>query len=109
MFELSYLCDFVHAVTDPGRDGGHYEPISPIALWWSEECEFLSSAFGGHGRLTLKGPMTLDMVGSHTQFASSSVGLNNYSMGVVTEGFAIGVAMMVHLQLSLWKHLSLLE
>ena len=63
---------------------------------------------GGRGRLTLEGPRALDTVGSHTQVASSSVGLNNYSMRVVTEGFAIGVAMTVHLQLSLWRRLSLL-
>ena len=104
----SYLCDFVHAVTDPSRDRCHYEPISPITLGGSTKCESLYSAIVGHGMLTLEGPMALDMVGSHMQAVSPSAGLDSHSMWVVTEEFVIEAVMMVHLQLSPRRRLSLL-
>ena len=62
----------------------------------------------GHGLLTLEGPTALDMVDSHMQAASSSAGLDIHNVWVMTAEVAIGAVVMVHPQLSIKRHLSLL-
>jgi len=70
----------VHPVTDAAGDGGHDEPVSPVAPRWSVECQCLFSIFGPlMVRTPAVDPTVQGRARSYTLVASLSVDFDIHS------------------------------